>query len=128
MHLSLFLNYLKCSLQWTRDRNRINVLLYALNDSDDFGSLGKLHGHVWTDEQITSIFRVRTTGDKVHNYINLVLFQIQEEDVAAFNHEPSKYSLAPSNMGRTLRQSLDGSAWDDEHLALLYDALHETPG
>jgi hypothetical protein len=101
------------------------VLLHDLHNLDDFGNLGKLHEHFWTDEHMTSIFRIRTKGDKVRKYISSVLHQIHVEELAAFNHEPSKYRLVLMNLGRRLHQQLDGSAWNDDKLARLYDALYE---
>jgi hypothetical protein len=43
MHLSLCLNRLRYAFQWATDRNRINVILHDLNDSDELPGLDILH-------------------------------------------------------------------------------------
>lgn len=103
------------------------MALRALNDSHEFEGLRKLLEHCWTDEQMVSIFRIRTTGDKARQYITSIIRQIHEEGVEEFNHQPSKGRTILRNLAKALRQKLDGNALDVEHMVLLYDALYEAP-
>jgi hypothetical protein len=101
------------------------VVLQALSDSDEFVGLTKLHDHCWTDEEMVSIFRIRTTGDKARQYIFSMIRQVHEEGVEESNHQPSKCRLILKNFAKAIRQKLDGSSLDVEHMVLLYDALYE---
>jgi hypothetical protein len=107
------------------------VLLKSLTYNEDFGGMGKVYAHTWTNEQIISIFTIKTSGDGVREYITRVLHQIHDEEVAAFNNKLSKRQITLNNFKGSIRQTLDGTTWDDEHLALLHNALYgeveETP-
>jgi nucleoside diphosphate kinase len=120
----LCLNRLRSSLQWEKEKNRINVLLKSLAYNEDFGGMGKVYAHTWTNEQILSIFRIKTSGYEVRDYVTKVLHQIQEEEVAAFNNKLSKRQIALNSLKRSIRQTLDGITWDDEHLSQLHRALY----
>jgi hypothetical protein len=100
------------------------VLLNSLTYNEDFGGMGKVYAHTWTDEQISSIFRIKTSGDEVREYVARVVYWIRDEEVAAFNNKLSKRQIALNNFKRLIRQTLDGTTWDDEHLALLHKALY----
>ena len=86
--------------------------------------MGKLYAHTWTDEQVLSIFRLKTSGDEVRQYISSVLHRIHNEEVAAFNSSLSKKQIVMSGLRRSIRQAFDDTKWDDEHLALLDNALY----
>jgi hypothetical protein len=107
------------------------VLLKSLTYNEDFGGMGKVYSHTWTDEQISSIFRINTSGDEVREYVARVLYRIRDEEVAAFNNKLSKRQIRLNNFKDSICQTLDGTTWDDEHLALLRNALYgaaeETP-
>jgi hypothetical protein len=120
----LCLNRLRSSLEWAKDKNRINVLLKSLTYNEDFGGMGKVYAHTWTDGQISSIFRIKTSGDEVREYVAGVLHQIHDEEVAAFNNKLSKRQIILNNFKASIRQTLDGITWDDEHLTLLHNALY----
>jgi len=93
--------------------------------------MGKVWTHTWTNEQILSIFRIKISGDEVREYITGVLHQIHDEGVAAFNNKLSTRRIVLNNFKRLIRQTLDGTTWDDVHLTLLHNALYgeveETP-
>jgi hypothetical protein len=118
------MNRVRCSLQWARDKNRIYVLLNSLNYNEDFKGIGKMHAHPWTDEEILSIFRIRTSGKQVREYITYTLGQIHHEDVAAFNNQLSKTQIALKDLGRKFRKSVDGIVWGDDYLAQLHNTLY----
>jgi len=83
-----------------------------------------MHAHPWTDEEIMSIFRITTSGDEAREYITYTLGQIRHEDVAEFNNQLSKIQIALKNLGGRIRESIDRSVWDDDHLVLLHNALY----
>lgn len=74
-----------------------------------------------------SIFRIKTPSDEVREYVTAVLRQIHYEEVAAFNNEYSKMQIVMNNLGKRARRILDGTVWDDDHLAMLHDALYGPP-
>jgi hypothetical protein len=127
----LYLNRLRSSLQWAKEKNRINVLLKSLTYNEGYRGMGKVWTHTWTNEQILSIFRIKISGDEVREYITGVLHQIHDEGVAAFNNKLSTRRIVLNNFKRLIRQTLDGTTWDDVHLTLLHNALYgeveETP-
>jgi hypothetical protein len=89
--------------------------------------MGKLHLHPWTNEEMLSIFRIKTPSDEVRKYITAVLRQIHHEEVAAFNDEYSKMQIVMNNLRKQARRILDGTVWNDEHLAMLHEALYAPP-
>jgi uncharacterized membrane-anchored protein YjiN (DUF445 family) len=107
------------------------VLLKSLTYNENFGGMGKVYAHTWTNEQILSIFRIKTSGDEVREYVARVLHRIHDEEVAAFNNKLSKRQITLNSFKDSIRQTLDGTTWDDEHLALLHNTLYgeveETP-
>jgi hypothetical protein len=122
IHFSLVLNGLYHRIQAARDKNRINVLLHQL-DNSEFGGLGPLHSHFWTDKEITSIFRISTTGDVARGYIISILCEIHNEDTKAYKQVPTPLLRFQAAVERKIRGILDGVTWGDFELAVLYEAL-----
>ena len=126
IHFSLCLGHVSSSFQRAKDKNRISVLLNSLNQNEDFEGIGQLHSHPWTDEEISSIFRIKTSSDEVREHITAVLRRIHCEEIATFNNEFSKMQIFMNDLTRKARRILDSTVWDDDHLAMLREALYAT--
>ena len=122
MHFSLVLNRLYQRIQAMRDRNRINLLLHQL-DTSEFGGLGPLHNHFWSDEEIQSIFRVKATDDAIRAHITSILCEIYNEDIKTYEQVPTAVQRFKTTLERKIRRIFDRTTWGVSELVLLHRAL-----
>jgi hypothetical protein len=102
--------------------NRIKTLLQRLHDTD-FGDVNPLLLHPWTENELLSIFSVKTSITEGREYIAAAIASIHKDEIALYELNLSRFHLRIITLKRWLCNLFGHSTWDEVRLRRLCHTL-----